>query len=92
MERGLASRASPVLLRTPTTERNASLHLRPRRPGFSAPWELSAMVPVVLLARHLARRVLERHRTIALSVPPARICSTGAVLALIKMACAPIPI
>lgn len=86
MEQGLALPASPISLRTPTTERNVSLHRRPHRPEMRAPWEPSAMVPIATLAHHRVQRVLDRHRTIALFVPLARTSLMGAALGPMKMA------
>lgn len=90
MGRELALPAKPVLHRTPTTERNASLQRVPHRTEPSALSELSATVPIATVALRRAPRVLDQHRTIALSVLLARSSSTGAALALTEMAFAPV--
>jgi len=90
MGREPALPANPVLLRTPTTERNASLQRAPHRTEPSALSELSATVPIATVALRHVPRVLDQHRTIALSALLARSSSTGAVLALMEMVFAPV--
>jgi len=90
MGRELALPANPVLLRTPTTERNASLQRVPHRTEPSALSEVSATAPIATVALRRAPRVLDQHRTIALSVLLARSSSTEAALALMEMAFAPV--
>jgi len=89
-EQGLALPANPVLPRTPTTDRNASPRSPPRRPELHAPTEVSVAVPLVTVALRRVKRVLDRHRTIVLSVVLAHTSSTGAALALMEMAFAPV--
>lgn len=90
MERGLVLPASPVLLRTPMTERNASLHRPPHRPELCALTEVSVMVPPAGVALLRVQRVPDRHQTIVLSVLLARTSSTEAVLAPMEMVFAPV--
>ena len=90
MGRELVLPANPVLLRTPTTEHNASLQKVLRRTEPSVLLEVSATVPTATVALRRAPRVLDQHRTIALSVLLARSSSTGAALALMEMAFAPV--
>jgi len=90
MGRELALPANPILLWTPTTEHNVSLQRLPHRTEPSALSEPLAMVPIATVALHRVLRVLDRHRTIASSVLPARTSSTGPALALMEMAFAPV--
>lgn len=86
----LALPANLVLLRTPTTERNALPHRPPRRQEPSVLTEASATGPLATLALRRVKRVPGQHRTIALSVLLARTSSTGAALALMETVSAPV--
>jgi hypothetical protein len=90
MGQELALPANPVLLRTPTTDRNALPQRVPHRTEPPALWELSAMVPIATVVLHRVLRVLDQHRTIAKSVLLARSSSMGVALALMEMAFAPV--
>ena len=89
-ERGLALLVKPVLLRTPTIERNASDQAPSPQPEPRAPMEVSATVPLAVFVLPLARPVQERLPTIVLSALLARTSSTEAALALMEMAFAPV--
>jgi len=84
--RGLVSAARQVLLRMPTTDRNASLQRQLHQPEVRVPMELSAGVPLAVFALRRVKRVLDRHRTIALSVLLACSSPAGTALAPTGMA------
>lgn len=89
-ERGLAFPANPISLRTPTTERNASLCSPPHRPESCAPSEAPATVPLATLVLRRVKRVLDRHRMIAVFVLLECTSSARVALALMEMAFAPV--